>query len=174
MKKILIDLFELMVISVLVFAIVYLFLGQLLEISGKSMDPYLRNGEQIIVEKLSSNFRPFHRGDVVVFKHPEDVDRFIVKRIIAVPGDKIKVSQGSVFVNSTSLFEEYVNNQPTLPGTFLQENTEVTLPSDAYFLMGDNREESTDSRNWGHIVKENIVGRAIMVYFPFENIRLLQ
>ena len=173
-KRLILDIIELSLISVLLFGIVYLFVGQLLEVSGNSMDPYIRDREQLITEKLSLTFNPIKKGDVIVITHPEDKERFLVKRVVATPGDTIGIKNNNIYINQSEIEEDYLTNNPlTNPGPYLNELEDKFVQNNTYFVMGDNREHSTDSRHWGLVHDEQIVGKVLMVYYPFENIRLL-
>jgi signal peptidase I len=154
---------------------VFWFVGQPLEISGDSMLPNFESGEQVIAEKLSLyNVKPV-RGEVMILKHPDYNLVFLIKRIIGLPGDKIRIQNGLVFINDKQLLEPYLNKETkTTEREFLQEDAEYTLASDEYFSMGDNRGESVDSRTWGPTKYEDLVGRPIVVYLPLHNFRLVE
>ncbi len=167
----LLDLIEVTFIGVAVFVVVYLFIGQPLEITGTSMEPTLDNGEMIIAEKMTSRLDKLKRGDIVVFKQPENKNVFVIKRIVGLPGDTITLTKASVYVNGSELNEDYVKTHQILVGTE-EENIEVPLGS--YFLMGDNRGNSTDSRKWGPIAQQDVVGKAVIVFSPFEKARVIE
>ncbi len=162
---------EVTFIGVAVFVVVYLFIGQPLEITGTSMEPTLDNGEMIIAEKMTSRLDKLERGDIIVFKQPENKNIFVIKRIVGLPGDTITLTKESVFVNGSELNEDYVKTHQILVGSE-EENIEVPLGS--YFLMGDNRGNSTDSRKWGPIAQGDVVGRAVIVFSPVEKARIIE
>lgn len=173
-KSAVVDLIELFLIGTTVFLLVYILVGQFLEVSGSSMHPYLFDKEQIIAEKLSIKFDPIKRGEVIIFWHPKTKSDLLIKRVIGLPGEIIKIQNGFVFVNGSKLEEPYLsNNVVTKAGDFLPEGQEHKIGTDYYIVMGDNRAESTDSRYWGPIQKETIIGRALAVFYPLDNIRLL-
>lgn len=131
------------------------------------MDPTFINGEFLLTDKISYRFGEPERGDIVVFKAPPDEQNEFIKRIIGLPGDSVKVEQGKVYVNGNLLPESYLpQNLQTLSGNFAIEGAAVTVPANNYFVMGDNRGHSYDSRNFGFINKTKIVGKAWLLYWP--------
>lgn len=174
-SEVLLDFIEIATIGASVFILVYLFVGQLLEVSGDSMDPTLYNEEQIIAEKISLAFKPLERGEIVIFRHPEKQDRLLIKRVIGLPGDTFRFSDGNVILNDSILDEPYVDD-PTYVNSnnTLVEEENYVIPEKAYLLLGDNRIESADSRSFGTIKQELIVGRALLVYHPVKNFRIIE
>ncbi len=173
-KNTFIDLIELLLIGTTVFLLVYILVGQFLEVSGSSMHPYLLDKEQIIAEKLSIKFDPIKRGEVIIFWHPKTKSDLLIKRVVGLPGEIIKIQNGFVFINGKKLEEPYLaGNIVTKEGDILLEGQDYKIAADYYIVMGDNRAESTDSRYWGPIQKETIIGRALAVFYPIDNIRLL-
>ncbi|MEN9389331.1 MAG: hypothetical protein RLY61_415 [Candidatus Parcubacteria bacterium] len=165
-----IDLVEILFIGVAVFVLVYLFVGQPLEITGTSMEPTLHDKEMIIAEKLSSKMAKLERGDIVVFKQPENRTIFVIKRIIGLPGETIHLQQDEpVSVNGKGLTEKYLIEETPYTG----EEITVTVPPDAFYLMGDNRKNSTDSRKWGPIPQEDVIGKAVLVFNPISDARII-
>jgi signal peptidase I len=168
------DFIEITLILVGVVMVSYLFLGQLLEVTGDSMDPTLQDKEQIIAEKISLLYKPLERGDIVIFRHPQETKRLIVKRIIGLPNEKIMIREGKVYINGERIEEEYIKNgHGTSAGTVINENIEYKIAGDAYVVMGDNREKSTDSREWGAITRELVIGRGFIVFRPISNFRFI-
>lgn len=159
------DILEVVVLAVGIFLIVYLLILRPHKIKGQSMHPNFPDGEYLLTEKVSYYRHDPQRGDVIVFKPPISEDEFI-KRIIGLPGDTIMVSNGKVFVNGKELIEDYIKVE-TSAGNFLSEGQEYIVPSGNYFVMGDNRPHSSDSRSWGPITKKVITGKAWVIYFPF-------
>jgi len=131
------------------------------------MEPNFHDGEYLLTDKVTYRLHEPERGDVVVFKAPPTyVDEFI-KRIIAIPGDQVSVKEGNVYVNGVALNETYLPESfQSFPGRFAAEGAVLTVPQDQFFVMGDNREHSLDSRNIGFIPKDKITGRAWLVYWP--------
>lgn len=169
------DIIEFFVSSSAVAILIYLFITQPHQVNGKSMDPNFSDGEFLLTDKLSYRLRQPQRGDVVVFAAPPKahcpvgLNCDFIKRVIALPGERIKISGGQVYINGRLLKEPY-EKQPTIPGSssvsFLAEDVEQTVPPDSYIVMGDNRSASSDSRDWGPVPKENMVGKAWLVYWP--------
>lgn len=170
----LLDFIEILIIGATIFLLVYLFVGQLLEVTGESMTPTLSDKEQVIAEKLSTRFKPLERGEIVIFRHPEQHNRLLIKRIIALPNETIRIEDGHIFINNERLKEPYLQPEiNTLGNKIVIEDKEYPVPASSYILMGDNRGKSSDSRSLGAIREELIVGRAMLVYYPFGNIRLI-
>lgn len=170
----LIDFIQTLVVFGAVFAIIYLFVAQFHKVSGNSMFPTYHNGDFLVTEKISYKFNEPRRGDVVVLKNPRDESQDFIKRIIALPGDTVKIENNSVYVNGQLLNEYYLPpNTPTHAGLFISESSTIKAGQNQYFVFGDNRDHSSDSREWGPVTKEEIIGRAFFRYFPLQTIGLL-
>jgi len=171
----LLDFIEILIIGATIFLLVYLFVGQLLEVTGDSMEPALSDKEQVIAEKLSTRFKPLERGEIIIFKHPEQHSRLLIKRVVGLPGEKIKIMDGQVFINDKVLTEPYLKPGTTINGNkMIIEGSDYNINERSYILMGDNRDKSSDSRSLGAIREELIVGRAMLVYYPFNSVRLIE
>ncbi len=160
------DVLEVIVLAVGIFLIVYLLILRPHKIKGASMEPNFPDGEYLLTEKVSYYSSNPKRGDVIVFKPPISEDEFI-KRIIGLPGETIMLSNGKIFINDEELKEDYIVNIKTLSGSFLSEGDKYQIPDGNYFVMGDNRLHSSDSRIWGTITKKVITGKAWLIYYPF-------
>lgn len=160
------DLLEVIVLAVGIFLIVYLLILRPHKIKGQSMHPTFPDGEYLLTEKVSYYRGEPQRGDVIVFKPPISEDEFI-KRIIGLPGETIRLSGGKYYINGQLLNEDYIKID-TNAGSFLAENVDYTIPAGNYFVSGDNRPHSSDSRSWGPITKKVITGKAWVVYYPFD------
>ena len=172
--SILLDFFEIVFIVVTVFIVVYVFVGQLLEVTGESMLPNFEDKEQIIAEKVSIKFKDLERGEVVIFRHPEQRDKLLIKRVVGLPGESFQINDGYVYINEEKLSESYVKEKgDTSGGKVIQEKVVYEIEADSYLFLGDNREKSTDSRDWGAVSKDLIVGRGVLVYYPIEKIRFI-
>jgi signal peptidase I len=172
--KILLDFFEVTLICTFVFIIIYFFVGQLLEVTGDSMYPTFHDKEQIVAEKISVKVKDLKRGEILIFEHPFEKGRLLIKRLVGMPGEKIRIKSGKVFINGIELAEPYLAKTTVTEGqNFLKEGLEYTIRENTYVMMGDNRLKSTDSREWGFVNKESIVGRGVFVYYPFNRIRLV-
>lgn len=165
--KFLIEFFKTAIIIGLVAFIIRYFLVQPFIVEGASMEPSFHNNNYLLIEKISDYFSAPKRGDVVVFRYPENPEVNYIKRIIGLPGDKVVIENGTVKIypddspDGIELQEDYL-----LPGTTTRGDITITLQKDEYFVMGDNRNNSSDSRDWGVLPKENIVGKAWVVIIP--------
>jgi signal peptidase I len=168
------DFLETIVVSLAIFAVVYIFLFQPHQVDGKSMEPNFHNAEYILTDKVSYRMHPPKRGDVVVFHSPQDERVDFIKRIIGVPGDIVMVKGGHIYLNDQKLEEEYVNDPgQVLAGKFMHEGVSVDVPPGQYLVMGDNRLHSSDSREWGFVSTAGIVGRAFFRYWPISDFGLV-
>jgi signal peptidase I len=169
------DILEVVVFAIAIFLFIYLLVLQPHKIKGTSMEPNFPDGEFLLTDKLTYRFREPKRGDVIVFEAPRSQDEEFIKRIIGLPGDRVSVMAGAVYINGQMLSEKYLPNATTTPpGAFLQEGEEVSVPPEHFFVLGDNRNASSDSRSWGFISKEEIQGKAWIVYWPPPNVGLVQ
>ena len=162
-----IEFFETLVVFGAIFAIIYLFIAQFHKVSGLSMYPTMHDGDYLITEKVSYRFGEPKKGQIVVLKNPRDNSQDFIKRIIAVPGDSLRVKGDSVYVNDQKLSETYLPaGTPTHAGAFISEGTTINAGANQYFVFGDNRNHSSDSREWGPVTKEELVGIALFRYWP--------
>lgn len=169
-----IDFIQTLVVFGAIFAIIYLFVAQFHKVSGNSMFPTYHNNDFLVTEKISYRFGEPKRGEVIVLKNPRDESVDFIKRIIALPGDTIKIENSSVYVNGQLLNETYLPaNTPTHAGAFLTEGTTIKAGPNQFFVLGDNRDHSSDSREWGSATKEEIIGRAFFRYWPLQSIGIL-
>lgn len=161
------DIIEVIVFAIAIFLFIYLLVLQPHKIKGSSMEPNFADGEYLLTDKLSYRFRDPQRGEIVVFEAPGTNGDEYIKRIIALQGETIKVTNDHIYINGQELKESYLSTQLlTKPGVFLRENEEVTIPPNHYLVLGDNRVASSDSRAWGFVEKEAISGRAWIIYWP--------
>ena len=161
------EVIETIVLTLLMFLVIR-FAVQNFNVDGPSMEPTLHNGELILVDKWSYLLRPPARGDVIVFVAPPHPDQDYVKRIIAIPGDRITINNTNVYVDGVLLNETYVSplNQGNI---FNYKNiTNMLIPQGMYFVLGDDRIRSSDSRDWGLVPRANIIGRAALIYWPLQ------
>ena len=173
-KNFIVDFLEIFFIGLSVFALAWFFLAEPLKVSGDSMEPVLHDKEQILVEKVSVNVKDLNRGDIVVFASPQKKGMLVIKRIIAISGDTFEINGGEVYLNGTLLKEPYLAPETVTEGRDqIAQNTKISIPPDFYLLLGDNRKNSTDSRTLGLIPKDSVIGKAVLVYYPMENMRLL-
>lgn len=157
------------------FIVVYLFIAQPSEVRGASMEPNLKTGDRLITSKISYKFEPMKRGDIVVIHSPKNYDIQYIKRIIGLPGDKILLIDGAVYVNEIRLEETYLSVEThAWDGWKIQEGEIFTVPQDHIFVMGDNRPNSSDSREFGPVRMDSVVGKAIYRYFPLPKLGTIQ
>ncbi len=161
-----------LVFSVVLAILVILFLYQPVKVEGTSMMPTLDDQERIFINKFIYRFHFSHidRGDTVVFWFPGDPTKSYIKRVIGVPGDRVEVDRGTVIVNGQKLVESYV------PSEFRDDNSMAakTVPQDEYFVLGDHRSSSNDSRAWGMVPRRYIYGKAVFIYWPLVKMGLLR
>jgi signal peptidase I len=154
--------------------IIKAFLIQTFIIDGTSMEPNFHNNEYLLVDKLSYHFTQPKRGDVDILIPPDDVTKDYIKRIIGVPGDTVTIKSGQVFINKKLIKEPYL---PKGTQTLINDNPDdemtVKLKKDQYFVLGDNRGNSRDSRFIGVIPKHNIIGKTLLIVFPIKNFELV-
>ncbi len=145
-------------IAVASLALIY----QPVKIEGNSMTPLLSNHEAIIINSLVYHFEPIRRGDVVVFRYPLDATKSYIKRIVGLPGETVQIRQGLVSINGSWIPEPYVLSQHQ----DLSDFGPIQVPSDSYFVLGDHRNNSNDSRVFGTVARRLINGRAVFAYWP--------
>jgi len=174
------DIFETLVIALSIFLIVYLFLLQPHQVNGQSMEPTFQDGDYVLTDKISYKLGNPERGDVVVFRAPPGANCPVgtgcdfIKRIIALPGEMVEINNDQFFINSLPLDEDYLSEGvKTDSGQFTNDGV-VQLGSNEYFVVGDNRPYSSDSRVWGPIDKSMIVGKAFFRYWPSESVGVIQ
>lgn len=173
--KIALDFLEMTFIGAAVFLLIYIFVCQLLQVSGDSMYPTLSDGEQIVAEKVSIKTSSIQRGQIVVFKHPLNPSRLLIKRVIAVPNDTILIKENKIYVNQEVISEPYLQgNILTKGGRMVIDGLGYKVPENSYFLMGDNREKSSDSRDFGAVPIDSIIGKAFMVYYPLNHLKIIK
>ncbi len=135
------------------------------------MEPNFQDGEYLLTDKVSYRLHKPEHGDVVVFKAPPAYTDEFIKRIVGIPGDQVMVKEGHVYLNGKELPEPYLpDNLHTFPGRFSAEGAALTVPPEQYFVLGDNREHSLDSRNIGFIPVDKITGKAWLIYWPLNKI----
>src|SRR3972149_605445 len=164
----LLDTIQTLLLVFAVFLVIYVFLFRPFQVSGNSMYPTFLDKQYVLTNIIALKFGQPKYGDTIVFKAPNDSEKDYIKRVIGVPGDRIMVRNGDVYVNEQLLNpNEYLTSSvKTYGGSFLKENASVLVPADSYFVMGDNRNGSSDSREWGFVPLRSIVGRSFFVYWP--------
>ena len=156
-------------ISIAISMFIILFLYQPVRVEGTSMLPMLQDQDRLFINKFAYRFEDIHRGDVVVFLYPEDHSKSYIKRVIALPGDDLRIDHGTVWVNGVPLTENYV------PVKYEDDRSqpEMIIPKGEYFVMGDHRSISSDSRDFGPVPRPLIYGKAAFVYWPMDQAGLV-
>jgi signal peptidase I len=159
-----------LLVSIAVSTFIIVFLYQPVRVEGTSMLPMLEDQDRLFINKVAYRMGEIQRGDVVVFEYPRDHSKSYIKRVIALPGDKLRIEDGRVFVNGKRLPEPYV------PSRFTDDRSEaeMVLPAQQYFVMGDHRSISSDSREFGPVDRGLIYGKAVFVYWPMEQVGVVR
>lgn len=175
------DIIETAVFALAIFVLVYVFLAQPHQVSGRSMVPTFQDGEFVLTNKMAYRRGEPQRGDVVIFHAPANAHCppggacDFIKRIIGLPGETVSVRGGKVLISGQELDEDYLPPEYVTRGdTYLQEGSTVTLQANQYFMMGDNRPGSSDSRAFGPVPVESIVGRAWIRYWPVSKMGVIE
>lgn len=165
----LVESLEILIIILISIYLVYGFVAQPFLVQGASMEPNFENGDYLLVDEMTYRFRSPERGEVIVFKNPSNESEFYIKRIIGLPGEKIIIKDGSVFANGNIIDEKYLN-----PNLKIKRNYVFQLGDNEYFVMGDNRPVSFDSRSWGPLNGDLIVGTARVRFWPPSTMGILE
>ncbi len=158
----------LLAVAIAIFIVIFVI--QPVKVEGTSMQPQLADQERIFVNRFVYRFRDIQRGDVIVFWYPKDRSKSFIKRVLGIPGDDIEIRNGAVFVNGVRV------NEPYLKPEFRDNKTfqKVSVPGGQYFVLGDHRNASNDSRSWGFVAKTLIYGKAVFSYWPFTHMGLVR
>ena len=158
------------------FLVIYVFLFRPFRVSGNSMDPTFHDKQYILTNIIALKLETPKIGDVIVFKAPNDPEKDFIKRVIGVSGNTVSIKGGYVYVNGKILDQsKYLKpSVKTYGGSFLHENESVTVPSDQYLVMGDNRAGSSDSREWGFVPFKSIIGKSFFVYWPLDKMEIVK
>jgi len=157
--RVIIDILETLLLSVLLFVAINAISARI-RVDGFSMEPTLKSGEFVVVNKLAYRFGEPDTGDVIVFQYPRDPDQEYIKRVIGTPGDTVSIINGQVYVNGEQLNETYIASPPSY------QSEERTIPENSLYVLGDNRNNSSDSHTWGPVPMEFVIGKALFVYWP--------
>jgi signal peptidase I len=155
-----------LIISLAISAFIIIFLYQPVKVEGTSMMPSLEDQERIFVNKFVYRLEPIERGDIVVFRYPRDPSKSYIKRVIGMVGDRIRIDGGQVYVNGEPLDEPYVPVEYTDSRSY----PETVVPPDSYFVLGDHRSMSQDSREFGSVNQSYIYGKAVFGYWPMDKL----
>ncbi|MEX0910298.1 MAG: signal peptidase I [Candidatus Paceibacterota bacterium] len=170
-KQTIFDIIKFALITLLIVIPVRAFVAQPFIVSGESMVPTYENGEYLVIDEFSYHFRTPDRGEVVVFRYPEDPSKFFIKRVIGLPGETVTITQNAVTI--TDLNGANINLDETyLTNSFSYKSQKTTLKDNEYFVMGDNRPSSLDSRTWGALPENFVKGRVLARLLPLSKIGL--
>ena len=162
----LIDTIETILLALVLFLAINT-LSARVRVENVSMKPTLEPGEFLLVNRVAYKLGEPQIGDIIVFHAPGVSDQDYIKRVIGLPGDEIRIEDGIVYVNDQPLYEPYVADAPSYTGTW-------SIPEEEYFVLGDNRNNSSDSHLWGYVPVDDIVGRALLIYWPMDQISILR
>ena len=157
--------------TILLAAILFLTINALsarVRVEGTSMVPTLQNEEFVLVNRLAYQMGAHQRGDIIVFHHPSgQKQEDLIKRVIGLPGDRVRAESGSIYVNDVQLKEGYIKEAPAYTGEWI-------VPDGQLFVLGDNRNNSSDSHQWGFVQYDDIVGKAVLIYWPLTDMKLIE
>lgn len=159
------EVLQTLIMAVILYFLIDVVVGRV-RVENISMEPTLQEGQFILVNKLAYRLGDFQRGDVIIFHYPKQPDEDYIKRVIGLPGDMVKIEDGRVVVNGQVLNEPYIASPPTYNSTW-------TVPEGQVFVLGDNRNRSSDSHSWGFVPVDLVVGKALVVYWPLDDLKIL-
>jgi len=164
-RNVMLEILQTILLALILYFVIDAVLARV-RVENISMEPTLQPGEFLLVSKFSYKFGSMQVGDIVVFHAPPSPNQDYIKRIIGLPGDTVRIENGAVFVNQRPLEEDYISAPPDYLG-------EWEVPQDSIFVLGDNRNSSSDSHEWGFVPVKNIVGKAVVVYWPLKELKVL-
>lgn len=167
-----VEVFKFSLITLLIVLPFRIYIAKPFVVSGASMSPTFETGNYLIVDQISYHFEEPQRGDVIIFKYPKNETRYFIKRIIGLPNETIEVTNGNTIIKNEESPDGFILDEPFIQ-TPLTGNAKYTLGEDEYFVMGDNRPNSSDSRSWGLLNEKLIVGRAFIRLLPVSQIGIL-
>jgi signal peptidase I len=159
------EILQTLIMAIILYFLIDTVVGRV-RVENISMQPTLHEGEFVLVNKLAYRLGDYQRGDIIVFHYPRNPEEDYIKRIIGLPGDVVSVGNGQVNVNGQVLEEPYIAAAPEYTSSW-------TVPDGQIFVLGDNRNQSSDSHSWGFVPGANVVGRALIIYWPLEELRIL-
>ncbi|HSM26364.1 MAG TPA: signal peptidase I [Anaerolineaceae bacterium] len=165
LRSFLLEILQTLILALIFYFIIDSFFPRV-RVENISMKPTLQPGELLLVNKLAYKIGTPQHGDVIVFHYPGNPEEDYIKRLIGLPGDEVNVEGGLVYINGQPLDEPYISAPPSYRGVW-------EVPEDSFFVLGDNRNQSSDSHSWGFVPLENVVGKALIVYWPINEIKTL-
>lgn len=164
-----VDIVETLIVAFALFIVLRTFVVQTSRVYSGSMIPTMQIGDRLFVNKMVYHFRNPHRGEIILFKSPKHDGKEYVKRLIALPGEEVKIERGVIYINGKEV---------NFPGVNVQVDYSFygpqVIPANSYFAMGDNRPNSYDSRMWGFVPKKDLIGRAVFTFWPLDRMQLLK
>lgn len=167
------ELIRFTLIALIIVIPIRFFIAQPFIVSGTSMFPTFHNKDYLIVDEISYKIGNPHRGDVVIFKYPKDTTKYFIKRIIGLPGETISIKAGKITIKNSEHLDGIILDEPYVENHSEDSMGEKVLGTDEFFVMGDNRTASSDSRYWGVLPKKLMTGRALVRLFPFSDINVM-
>lgn len=174
-KKVLLNFWEVVKVVIISLAIIFpvrYFLIQPFFVIGASMEPNFQSGNYLIIDELSYRLRQPERGEVIVFKYPSNPKEYYIKRIIGLPDETVIVKNGKITIKNAENLDGFVLDESEYLSRYTGRDTEKTLGEKEYFVLGDNRDASSDSRTWGALPKDLIIGKAWVRIFPFDEFQI--
>lgn len=169
------EIFEVVIVAVIAVVVIRSFLIQPFLVNGASMEPNFSSGDYLLIDEVSYRLRSPERGEVIVFHYPGDESVYYIKRIIGLPGERLIIKDGEIIVFNKEYPEGFSVKENYLPRTTKTSgDKEVILKDGEYFMMGDNRSYSYDSRSWGNLKKDEIVGLVRLRLWPFTNVMAVE
>lgn len=169
-----VELIEFIAVILAILIVIRFFVAEPHKVFGSSMVPNFHNGDYIITNKIGLKLGEPRRGEVVILQNPRNPDVVFIKRIIGLPNEKVMISDGDFYINGKLLKEPYLPRGTKTSGeVFLPDKEEITIPKGQYFVAGDNRGGSSDSRDWGPVKKEALIGQAWLRYWPIQKFTLI-
>lgn len=162
------------VFPIVIVLLIRFYIVQPFIVKGVSMEPMFEDQEYLIIDEITPVFRPIERGTVIIFRYPLGPSEFFIKRVIGLPGERVTVKNGEVTVKKTDGTVTTLDESYLARGTVTAGAIEIDVPSDQYFVLGDNRNYSSDSRKWGLLSKEFVTGRAVVRLWPPERIGIIK
>lgn len=161
------DISKIVIIALLIVVPIRYFVFQPFFVRGQSMEPSFHQGDYLIIDELSYQFRAPQRGEVIVFKYPQDPSQRYIKRIVGLPGETITIQHGQVYISQDSASQALDETEYLASSLQTSGDIQTALNKEEYFVLGDNRSLSADSRRWGALPEENIIGRVFLRAWPF-------
>lgn len=171
-----VDTLQSILIAASIFLVIYMFFLRPFQVNGESMHPNFLDGQYVLTNLIVLRFQHPRLGDVIVFKAPPDPEKDFIKRVIAVAGDSIMLHDGDVYLNGKLLDQSSFlsSDVKTYGGSFLKEDETITVPDGEYFVMGDNRPYSSDSREWGFVKDSEVIGESMLIYWPINQMHTVK